>query len=132
MKSGKNVDELAAKLGAKVVGKSPGLNSARLQFQDEEATQTARESLLTNEDVLSVDPNFPIAPLPTPEGSGAPPLPELKLAPVTPGQGVVIGLIDTAVQNQKDSPDDFLLPGINVPCDSSPSPDVPTHGTAMK
>jgi hypothetical protein len=129
MKRGKSVDSLAKELGAKVVAKSEGLHSARLQFASEEAAENAREDLLNNEDVVSVDPNFPISPLPTPEGSGAPALPELKLAPVTPGEALVIGLIDSAVQGP---PDDFVLPGINAPCDSPASPDFPTHGTAMK
>lgn len=132
MKNGKSVDELAKKLGAKVVGKSPGLNSARLQFADEDVTRDAREALLNNEDVASVDPNFPVLSQPVPETSAAPSLPDLKLAPVNPGEGIVIGLIDTQVQGC--GSDDFLLPCIGTGCDggggSETSP-TPSHGTAM-
>ena len=130
MKAGKSAEELAKKMGAKVVGKSEGLNSARLRFQDEDAAQNAREALLNNEDVASVDPNFPILDQPAPESSGAPSLPSLKLAQVAPGGESLIALIDTRLQ-AKDG-DDFLMPAISInPCEDAPSSTAPPHGTAM-
>jgi hypothetical protein len=131
MKKGKKVDELAKKLGAKVIGESEGLNSARLQFEDEEATGAAREALMNDEDVSSVDPNFPITAQPSLEGSGGPSMPDLKLKPIKEGEGIVIGLIDTAIQKQGNNYDNFLLPSILVAGDSSPSAEQPTHGTSM-
>ena len=134
LKPGTNAEDLAKQLGAKIVGKSAGLNSVRLQFANEEATESAREALLNNEAVASVDPNFPITPVPVPENGSGPVLPNLKLAPVTAGQAIVIGLIDTAVQVQPGGADDILLQGVKVQGETSgpPPSDSPTHGTAMK
>ncbi len=131
MKPGKSADDLAKKIGAKIVGHSAGLNSARLQFEDEEAARNARESLLNNEDVASVDPNFPVPTEPVPEGSGASAMANLKLQPIKDGDAILIAQIDTAVQRQGNSADDFLLSDVSVagPCD--PSGDRPTHGTSM-
>ena len=131
MKKGKKVDELAKKLGAKVVGESEGLNSARLRFEDEDATSAAREALLNDEDVGSVDPNFPITAQPSLEGSGGPAMPDLKLKPIKEGEGIVIGLIDTAIQKQGNNYDNFLLPSISVAGATTPSAELPTHGTSM-
>jgi hypothetical protein len=130
MKKGKSVEELAEKLGAKVAGKSDALNSGRLQFKDEAAAEKARESLLENEDVSSVDPNFPVAAQPAPDGIGGG-MGGLNLQPLKEGDPLVIGLIDTAVQKQGNAYDDFLLPGISVAGESTPPADQPTHGTAM-
>jgi hypothetical protein len=131
MKAGKSVDDLAKKLGAKVVGKSKGLNSGRLKFESEDAANAARDALRDNEDVGSTDPNFPVADTPVPEGTGASAAPNLKLQPVKEGEGLIIGLIDTAVQRQGGSLDGFLLPSISVAGESTLSPDRPSHGTSM-
>jgi len=132
MKKGKSVDDLAKTFGAKVLGKSKGMNSGRLQFKDEDAAEKARESLLDNEDVSSVDPNFPVAAQPVPEGSAASGGPNLKLAPLKDGEAVVVALIDTAVQRQGAGLDDFLLPGVSVARDAADATsEQPTHGTGM-
>jgi hypothetical protein len=130
MKKSKSVNDLAKTLGAKVVGKSDALNSGRLQFKDEEAAEKARESLLDNEDVSSVDPNFPVAAQPMPEGGGGG-LGSLNLQPLKEGDPLVIGLIDTVVQKLGNNYDDFLLPGISVAGQTTPPTELPTHGTSM-
>jgi hypothetical protein len=130
MKKGRSIDDLAKQLGAKVAGKSDLLNSGRLQFKDEEAAEKAREALLGTEDVSSVDPNFPIDAQPVPEGAGGG-LGSLSLQPLKAGDPLVIGLIDTVVQKQGNNFDDFLLPGISVAGESTPSAELPTHGTSM-
>ncbi len=131
LKPGKSADDLAKKIGAKIVGHSAGLNSARLRFEDEEATKSARDQLLNNEDVASVDPNFPVPTQPVPEDSGTAAMNNLKLQPLKDGAPIVIAQIDTSVQWQGNSADDFLLSEVSVagPCD--PSGDRPTHGTSM-
>lgn len=130
MKKGKSVDDLAKQFGAKVAGKSDAMNSGRLQFKDEESAEKAREALLESEDVSSVDPNFPIDNQPLPEGiSGG--TGSLNLQPLKAGDPLVIGLIDTAVQKQGNNFDEFLLPGISVAGESTPSTELPTHGTSM-
>jgi hypothetical protein len=131
MKGGKSVDELAKKLGAKVIGKSSGLNSGRLKFESEDAANAARDALRDNEDVASTDPNFPITSTPIPEETGAPASPNLSLKPVREGEALIIGLIDTAVQRQGGSFDGFLLPGISVAGESALPADRPSHGTSM-
>ena len=55
LKPGAKIDELAKKLGAKVVGRADGLNTYRLSFDSAEATQAAREQLKGDPDVESVD-----------------------------------------------------------------------------
>src|ERR1043166_920966 len=109
MKPGKNIKDLARKLGAKGVGTSDGRNSGRLQFADEEAANNAREALLDNEDVASVDPNFPVLDQPVPENSSGASTCDLKLQPLKDGDPVVIALIDTAVQRQGNSAVVFFL-----------------------
>jgi hypothetical protein len=131
MKKGESVDNLAKKMGAKVLGRSEGLNSARLQFDNEEAANSAREALLGNEDVASVDPNFPVITQPTldPYGGAAPR--SLNLQPLKEGDPLIIGLIDTAVQKLGNNYDSFLLPGISVAGEVTLPTDRPTHGTSM-
>ena len=131
MKAGKSVDDPAKKLGARVIGKSKGLNSGRLKFDSEEAANDAREALRDNEDVASTDPNFPISGEPVPEGTGAPASPNLSVKPVKEGEALIIGLIDTAVQRSGGPYDAFLLPGISVTGDAPPPTDQPGHGPAM-
>jgi len=131
LKPGGNLDELAKKLGAKVVGRSKGRNSGRLQFENEEAAQAAREQLLQEDDVGAIDSNFPILTQPSPDQLGNASLPNLRLAPVKEGDGIIVGLIDSPVQRQGTPLDNFLLQGISVAGDANPSADQPTHGTAM-
>jgi hypothetical protein len=131
LKPGANIDDLAKKLGAKVVGRSKDLNAARLQFEDAEAAQAAREKLLSDESVASTDPNYPILSQPTLDPAGGAGMPNLKIAPLKEGGGVIIGLIDSAVQRQGNSFDAFLLQGITVVEGATPAADQPTHGTAM-
>jgi hypothetical protein len=131
LKPGANADELAKKLGGKVVGRSKGLNSARLQFETEEAASAAREALLNEEGVGGVDPNFQVVDQPAAQGAGGAAMPNLKLEPLKEGEGIIIGLVDTAVQKQGAGLDDFLLPGISIAGEAAPAGDLPSHGTSM-
>jgi hypothetical protein len=130
MKKGKSIEDLAKALGAEVIDKSDALNAGRLQFKDEAAAEKARELLSENEDVASVDSNFHVTRQPAPDGIGGGPG-HLNLQPLKAGDPIIIGLIDTAVQKQGNAYDDFLLPGISVAGESTPSQGEPTHGTAM-
>jgi hypothetical protein len=131
LKPGADADALAKRLGGKVVGRSKGLNSARLQFETEEAANAAREALLKEEGVGGVDPNFQVVDQPMALGAGGASMPNLKLAPLKPGEGIIVGLIDTAVQKQGGSLDEFLLPGISVAGEGALAADMPSHGTSM-
>lgn len=130
MKKGKSLDALAKRLGAKVKNRSDGQNAGRLEFDDEAAANAARDALRDNEDVASVDLNYPIEEQPVAEAGAAGNL-DLKIQPVKEGEGVIIGLIDSAVQRQGTGMDAFLLPPINVAGEASPSSEFPSHGTSM-
>jgi len=127
------IDDLARLLGAKVIGRIDGLNAYRLQFENEAAAQTARDSLAENPDIAQVDYNYPVerpAPADALLASSSPPL---KLKPKAPGDTgrVIVGLIDTQVQQLGDGLDAFLLPSIAVAGEAQSSPGSPTHGTSM-
>ncbi|MFM1768976.1 MAG: hypothetical protein RJA22_1505 [Verrucomicrobiota bacterium] len=132
MKAGKSAEELAKALGAKVVAKSDGLNSARLKFESEDAAKAARDALRDNPDVASTDPNYPVTGLPVPDGANAAATPNLKLQPVKEGEAVIVGLIDTAIQRQGGPLDQFLLDGISVAGEVGVPTDRPTHATSMR
>lgn len=133
VKPGVNIDELAKKLGAKVTGRADKLNTYRLEFEDAEAAVKARKALEENPDVLSIENDFPVSRPPTPDSltlSSFAPL-DLKPRAATDGCGVVVGVIDTAVQRQGTGISDFMLSSIAVAGDSNPSDKQPTHGTSM-
>src|SRR6266704_2408671 len=100
LKPGAKIDELAKLLGAKVVGRIDGLNAYRLRFDDQAATDAAREQLAENPDVASVDYNYsidrPTDPRPM-QGGGVPPV-QLQLKPPPDDGRVTIIMVDTAVQ----------------------------------
>ena len=66
LKPGAKIDELASRLGAKVVSRIDGMNAYRLRFDDEAAADSARSELASNPDVSSVDSNYSVDRPPTP------------------------------------------------------------------
>lgn len=124
-----SIEELAAKLHAKIVGRNDRLNVYRLAFDDEASANAARQLLAGNSDIGAVDSNYTVD-RPSPNqlvatASG------INLNPkVMPEGKGFIGLIDTAVQQQSGfSP--FLLPGESVAGQANLPSDSPTHGTGM-
>lgn len=116
LKPGGNIDALARRLGAKVVGRLDHLNVYRLRFDSEAATEAARKWLQQDEQVASVDSNYPVDRSPRAEDLAMSSFPELKIKPRTGADAnrIVVGLIDTAIHT-KDSPyADFLLPTVTV------------------
>src|SRR5207244_1796083 len=95
-----NIDALAKRLGAKVVGRLDGLNAYRLQFENEAAAQNARMELENDSDVSSIENNFAIAPPAILEPLALSSAPPLSLKPdVSPSSDrVIVGLIDTPIQ----------------------------------
>ena len=132
LKPGAKIDDLARLLGAKVTGRLDSLNAYRLQFDDNAATDGARQQLSSNPDVSSVENNFA---LDRPESaqavSGNYPEPQLQLKPPPASGRTVIGLIDTAVQPFGDNLDQFMLKQLSVAGDPTLSTSSPTHGTSM-
>jgi hypothetical protein len=133
LKPGAKIDELAKKLGAKVLGRADGLNAYRLSFDSAEAAQTARDQLRENSEVASVDSNYWMHGPETPDAlalsSGSP----FNLRPRagSDGKNSIVGLIDTPVQPTGGPMDAFLLPSLSVAGDARPAADQPTHGTSM-
>ncbi|HEX5218313.1 MAG TPA: S8 family serine peptidase [Verrucomicrobiae bacterium] len=135
VKPGTDIEELARRLGAKVVGHIPELNAYRLQFQDEEATQSARKLLAANPDVTSVQDNFYVDRPQSPQNLGmAAPETRLKLDPPK-GEDckVVVGFVDTALQALGPQLEPFVKERLTVTGEAAPvdSSLQPTHQTAM-
>jgi hypothetical protein len=134
LKPGAKIDELARALGAKVIGRIDSLGAYRLQFEDQTATDTARQQLATNPDVASVDSNYsmdrPAAPIGA-QSSNLPPPPQLQLKPPPSDGRIIVGLVDTALQPLGNGLDSFLLKAISVAGDAQLDPNNPTHGTSM-
>lgn len=127
------IDALSKRLAAEVVGRLDAVDAYRLRFKDEAAARRARAELESDGDVASTESNFPITPPaafdPLPMSSGS----RLSLTPdITPSaDGVVVGLIDTAVQANSGALGGFLQPGVSLYPDYQPPADGITHGTAM-
>ena len=134
VKPGTDINALAAKLGAKVIGRADGLNAYLLQFPDAAATESAQTALAANPSVASVDNNYFMNGVPLPQsaaGSGAPNF-QLNARPVGADGKVLVGLVDTAVQSSATANlDGYIKQSIAVAGTPTPSPDNPTHGTMM-
>jgi len=133
LKPGASIDELAKKLGAKVLGKIEGLNAYRLQFENAEATEAARTALAANSDVASVGSNYALKTPPSPPNLLASSAPALGLQVKTPPASgrIVVGLVDTAIQPLGGGLDAFIQPQISVAGTAQPDPAAPTHATTM-
>ncbi len=132
LKPGVNIDEIARKLGAKVVGRIDKLNAYRLRFDDETAAEAARGQLSNNQDVLGVDSNYALDRPPTPGAAqNQPIIPQLQMRPPPSSGQVIIGLVDTAVQPLGNKLDQFLQKQVSVADTAQLDPSAPTHGTAM-
>lgn len=130
LKPGERIEDLAKRLGARIVSRSDDQNTYRLRFEDDKAADLARADLEGDPAVESVDSNYYVARPETTQLLGAPGGP-LSLTPKLPPDGkyIVVGVVDTAVQPKQGNFSDFLLPGISV--DESPSSSGPSHGTTM-
>ena len=133
LKPGAKIDELARALGAKVIGRIDSLNAYRLQFEDQTATDAARQQLAANPDVASVDSNYSFDRPATPSGSqsSSMPPPQLQIKPPPSTGRIIVGLVDTAVQPLGNGLDSFLLKPISVAGVAQLDPSAPSHGTAM-
>lgn len=133
LKSGASIDELAAKLGAKVLGKLAGMNAYRLQFETAEATEAARQALAAESSVAAVGSNYSLETPPSPPNLLASSSPALNLQVKVPNttSRIVVGLVDTAIQPLGGGLDAFIQPQISVAGTAQPDPSAPTHATTM-
>jgi hypothetical protein len=132
LKPGVNADALAKSLGAKITGRDDKHGLYRLQFADSAATDAALTSLKNNNDVASVDYNYYLDPPPPAQALASAPMSPVSLQLKPPGDSghVIIGLVDTSVQQLDPSLQKFLLKQISVAGDATASADL-SHGTAM-
>lgn len=134
VRPGTDIEELARKLGAKVVGYIPELNAYRLQFEDGDATEAARKELAANADVTSVSDNYyvDVPDLPQSLIGMAAPDSKLKLDPPKADDcRVIVGLVDTALQPLGAQLEPFIKERISVAGEVAVDNTQPTHSTAM-
>ena len=130
LKPGEKIEDLAKKLGAKIVGRSDGQNTYRLRFEDEASADTARAALEKNPAVESVDNNYYVSQPESAQSLGSSGKP-LNLIPKASPDGAytVIGVVDSAVDAKGGGFADFILPGYETSGTSGAG--MPSHGTAM-
>jgi hypothetical protein len=125
-----SIEDVAAALGAKIIGKVESLNAYRLSFEDAESADKARERLRDSESVQISD-NFEMG-RPGENrvyGGGSPSGFSLKAGKAN-GNEVVVGLIDMPVQGDE-TLSEFLLPEISLGSDKPGNSGIPSHGTSM-
>ena len=130
--SSETIEQIAARLGAEVVGKIDGMNAYRLRFKDAAGAEAARQDLATN-DSVDVTDNFEVD-IPSRLASlnfGSSAAPRVRIDPNPDSDKVIVGLIDTPVQAEGVSASEFLLPTVSVAGEGLPPSDEPTHGTTM-
>ncbi|HTH47005.1 MAG TPA: S8 family serine peptidase [Candidatus Limnocylindria bacterium] len=127
-------EELAKKLGAKLVGRIDGLNAYRLRFESAEAANAAREELKKREDVAGVENNVRLPGPTEPNQPSAATTAGFNLKPRLAGDkdNVVVALIDTLLQPQPMEYEQFIKERLSVvegkfEVDNS----QPMHATAM-
>lgn len=127
------IEEIAAKLGAKVVGKLAGMDIYRLRFPDEESTNKARASLAKDPDIAASGDNL-LLHGPNPgelKALGAGGGGGLSLKPANIDRSkLIIGLIDTVVRPLGPQFDSFVMTPQSV-VGAAPDGNDLTHGTAM-
>jgi hypothetical protein len=131
LKPGARIEEIAAKLGAKVKGRIGDLNAYLLEFEDDKAVEKARSELASHDDVDSTDYNYYVErpDAPQPVTGNLPPRTQLTLSPGASGN-LVVGLIDTAMRPLGNGLDKFVLPQISVAGEPGDIEGM-THGPAM-
>ncbi len=133
LKPGEKIEDIAKRLGANVTGRVDGLNTYRLEFPDEAAATSAKNSLEQDPAVASVDANFFVErPVESQQlAMGAAPGLNLKIKPPDASGPMIVGLVDTAIQAFGDARDKFLLPTVEAVGGADSKQPSPTHATAM-
>jgi hypothetical protein len=130
--SEEDMEKLAAELGGKIVAKSDALNAYRLQFDDAETAEKARQKLADRDDLETQDnyayqrPGAGGASSPSPAS-----LFPLDSKPVTAGNQITVALVDTPVQVMEGKMNEFMLPSVHISQAPTSLPADPTHGTSM-
>jgi thermitase len=133
--SKRDIESLAKSLGAKIVERNDKLRSYRLQFDSEDATESARNQLASAPDVRVDDNYYVHAPDDSPFqlANG---LAEFNLKPDVDPDAChpIVAVVDTAVQPLPADKSAFLMPSVDVAGAPSPTTlasQTPLHGTSM-
>ena len=127
-----SIDELAKKVGAKVIGRNDRMGLYRLQFDDAASATAGLQELAADPSVAAADGNYIVdrpAPVQTTQvpNSAAPSF-DLNAQPVA--NGLIVGLVDTSI----DIPSQYakyMLSPINETGDQEAPGAAPTHATSM-
>jgi thermitase len=131
VKPGTDIYALAAKLGAKVIGRAAGLDTYLLEFPDAATTDAALAALKNNSSVASVDFNYHMTEPIAPANYAGNSLPTLNAKPLGSG-APTIGLIDTGFDaNNYCGLSGYVAPGLNVTGSTAPAASSPDHGASM-
>jgi ribosomal protein L18 len=127
-----SIDDMAKKLGAKVIGRDDRIGLYRLQFDDAASAAAGLQALASDPSVAQADSNY-LVDRPTPAQmtqvpNASPPGFNLNTQPVA--NGPIIGLVDTSVYPSSDL-SQFMLPSINVTGQQEAPGTDPSHGTIM-
>lgn len=134
LKPGTDAEALAKSLGAKIIGVIPELTAYRFQFENEEATEAARQKLESNPDVTGVEYNYYMEQPFTPQSVGGMAVPETKLTldpPKAEDCRVIMGIVDTTLQQLDPKQEAFVKERISLAGNCPPASTSPTHSTAM-
>lgn len=136
VKPGTDIDALAKKYGAKVIGRNDKLHLYLLEFSDQATTDAAMAQMKSDSEVEAVDYNYNMEPPVAPQSVVNPPVapPTLTLNPPTDNNpcNPIIGLVDTQVQQPLGNGlDQFIMKPISVVGEVAPVTGTITHGTAM-
>lgn len=127
------IEEIAARVGGRVVGHLPRLSAYRLQFDSAEAAEAARKRINELTDIASVEDNYrwenpnTLSPLDPGPGGSTPTL-KPKLSP--DGENLVVGIIDTPAQPLSADKEAFILSRTDL-VSGKPADEGLWHGTAM-
>jgi hypothetical protein len=132
VKPGTNLESLAARYGAKIIASIPELGLYRLRFEDSNQADFAKSQLAKFPEVQAVDYNYTVTKPESPTVAASASALPFSLNPVaSTGNGVVIGLIDTAVQPLSGKMNEFLLKAISAAGEADVDASALLHGTSM-
>ena len=131
--SPEDMETLAKRLNAEVIGKIDGLNAYRLRFQNKDEAEQARRKL-GSLDSLQISDNYEMdipARLLSSLHFGKAAAPQIQANSASGQEPLIVALIDTPVQADASGLSGFLLPTVSLAGEESPPADQPTHGTTM-
>jgi hypothetical protein len=127
------IEEIAKRLGGKIVGRMDDIRAYRLRFESEEAAVAARGLLKDRADVAAVENNIRLSPPLEPGQQLVLRQDSFSLKPKVVGdkEYLVAAIIDTQIQPLAQKYEQFVLQRIST-ANGSPTTDAsPTHGTVM-